>query len=759
MPRLAALLFLPLVSTLAVAPAQAQETVWTAPACPDGNLLAGKSPSAWQDIRRDLALVTDETVAPEGAMWDAPMAVILDTPASTLTWDLGAVTMVRALAVQADANDTYTVWGSLDGKEFKALGLVDPAVGHGLRTRTINIAGMPARFLRIGEGQGDSFYSISEVAAYCNQPTPFPPTFKVLDAPVATATKTYLDYWNNDATAKWELILAILGALFLWWERRLIAKGATHVKARLRRILLPVMGVIAFLTFFNFGFWHFPNFVHGWDTFHYYIGSKYFKELHYERLYECVAVADSEEPGLRRRVELRKLTNLRTNLVETTADILAHPERCKQNFTDARWSSFKDDLRYFRTLEAPRRWDDAQTDHGFNGTPVWNILGTTLTNLAPASKTTIYMLDAIDVTLITIMAGLVLWAFGWRVFAVAFIVFATNFPSRWYWIGGSYLRWDWLFWMVTGVCLLKKERPFWAGVTISYAAMLRIFPGFLFVAPLIAAIYHYVKTRQLDGRLKRLFLGAAVAVVVLVPISFATSGGPKIYSQFIRNTAKHSETPLTNYMGLRTVLNYRPSESSNHMNTPGMVDPWARWKEARLRSFHEAIPLYIGLVICFLTLVGLAIRGVDPWVMVALSSTVIAFGSELTCYYYAFLIVPALLYERVPRAGEWLMWLTALTQFIGWAPIQKAPAFLQRILPGLKNFSMPTALDDQYTWMSLLTLIVFVLIAWDLFMLQKAALAPQPVPEQAPEPMPAPAMVPVETTVSKRKHKGSRRRR
>jgi hypothetical protein len=193
------------------------------------------------------------------------------------------------------------------------------------------------------------------------------------------------------------------------------------------------------------------------------------------------------------------------------------------------------------------------------------------------------------------------------------------------------------------------------------------------------------------------------------------------------------------------------------MNTPGMVDPWARWKEARLRSFHEAIPLYIGLVIAYLTLVGLAIRGADPWVMVALSSTVIAFGSELTCYYYAFLIIPALLYEKVPRAGEWLMWLTALTQFIGWAPIQKAPAFLQKLLPGLKNFAMPTALDDQYTWMSLATLIVFVLIAWDLFMLQKAALAPQPAPALAPEP--APAVVSVEPAVSKRARKASRRRR
>jgi len=60
--------------------------------------------------------------------------------------------------------------------------------------------------------------------------------------------------------------------------------------------------------------------------------------------------------GLRRRVELRKMMNLRTNVVETTAAILAHPERCKQHFTDARWESFKADLRYFRTLENPRRW-------------------------------------------------------------------------------------------------------------------------------------------------------------------------------------------------------------------------------------------------------------------------------------------------------------------------------------------------------------------------------------------------------------------
>ncbi len=751
----------------------AQDNASGEPACPAGNLLAGKLPYAWQEIRNDLKLMTDETLAQEGAVWDAPLAAILETGASTVTWDLGQVINVRALSIQADANDTYDVWGSVDGKDYKLMGQIDPATGHGLRNRTLELgAGMPARFVRVGEGKGDSFYSVSEVAAFCQMPTPFPPQMKVLDAPAATAPKGFWDFWNNDTSARWEMILAMLGAIFLWWERRLARLGRADYKLRARNWAIGITGALALATFFNFGFWHFNNFVHGWDTFHYYIGSKYFKELHYDRIYECVATADSEEPNLRRRVELRKMMNLRTNIVQTTEDILAHPEKCKQHFTPARWDSFKHDLRYFRSLEGPRRWDDAQTDHGFNGTPVWNIMGTVLSNLAPASRTTILLLDAIDVVLIFTMVGFMWWAFGWRAVSVALIVFATNFPSRWYWIGGSFLRWDWLFWMGLGLCLVKKNKPFWAGAAIMYATLLRIFPGFLFVAPLIALGLHYWKTRQWERRFLRLFQGGALAFVALTSLSFVTSGGPSIYPQFIRNTVKHSETPLTNYMGLRTVLNFRPAEAANRMNTPAMVDPWLRWKEARTKAFHEAAPLYVSLVLCYLVLIGLAIRGAEPWVMVALSSTLIAFGSELTCYYYAFLIIPALLYAVVPRAGEWLMWLTAFTQFIGWAPINKMPQWLQALMPAslrqstfVTNFSMPNGLDEQYTWMSLATLIVFVLTARDLLLLRKKAEAPAAVVApsgEAAEVVAAPALATAAGPASPetpRRHSRKRKRR
>ena len=35
----------------------------------------------------------------------------------------------------------------------------------------------------------------------------------------------------------------------------------------------------------NFGVFHSSRIVHYWDTFHYYVGSKYFEENEYERLY------------------------------------------------------------------------------------------------------------------------------------------------------------------------------------------------------------------------------------------------------------------------------------------------------------------------------------------------------------------------------------------------------------------------------------------------------------------------------------------
>jgi hypothetical protein len=188
----AVLAFIALTWVLA-APAAARHDPADKPAaaaCGVEDLLAGRAPSASALARGNLALITDGAVAPEGAQWDAPVVVTLDSGAAFVTYDLGQPRPISALALQADANDTYKILGSSDGTpaSFKLLveiqNVVDRA-GHGLRTRAVEIPSTTVRYLRVGEANGDGFYSISELGAYCQKPSPFPPAMRIVEAPPA----------------------------------------------------------------------------------------------------------------------------------------------------------------------------------------------------------------------------------------------------------------------------------------------------------------------------------------------------------------------------------------------------------------------------------------------------------------------------------------------------------------------------------------------------------------------------------------------
>ena len=793
--------------------------VASAQTCDTRNLLAGKQPSQWQDLRGNASLVTDGTIGPEGTQWDAPIGVTFDTPAGSVTYDLGAPTPVAGVYLQADANDTYKIMGSLDGTpgSFKLLVEIDNASdrGHGLRGRSMQFAPVTVRYLRAGEGVGDGFYSISEFAAYCQPPYPFPPSMKVTDAPQALVNEPpwySFEWWNDKPSARFEMCLAAFAALLLYWGWR-VAKAGKETKIPpwaetaitaaslivhvglfymagprflpgetvhkvsdttliivgiltwslsllvrgVRDRLLVLVGVLSFFAYFNFGKFHFGNYIHYWDTYHYYVGTKYFKELSYDRLYECASVADSEDPTLRRRVELRKIMNLRTNVLGNTTEILAHPENCKGHFTPERWEKFKKDIEFFRVKQGVKRWEEAQTDHGYNATPVWNILGTTLANMAPASLGQIWALTLIDPIFIFGMAGMIWWAFGWRTLCVALAVFATNFPSRFYWTGGAYLRWDWLFHMTAGVCLVKKKRHVLGGFLIAYSGLLRVFPMFLLVGPVFViiqqildhtkdvkyptgeklALLRYVwrrlpsrreipaVVRKIDRGHRMVVLGGVLAVLTLVPISIVVGGGPSCYSAFVQNSKKHTSTALTNYMGWRTVATFKFDEATYLLRTDRLEDPWKDWKDARLRTYHQRKWFYLLGVGAFAALLYGACRRRTPWEACALSALLIAVIPELTCYYYSFLIVMALLWSKRAEAGIALLAITAGTGFADMAPTQYLPShgvFWNRL-----NHLMPTWLAEQYTLMSGITLAGLVYIMWEFGFSPRAALTTEPV--------------------------------
>ena len=225
--------------------------------------------------------------------------------------------------------------GSPDGTpgSYKLLVEIDNASdrGHGLRGRSMQFAPVTVRYLRVGEGVGDGFYSISEFSAYCQAPYPFPPSMKVTDAPQAVVNEPpwyKFEWWQDKPSARFEMGLAAVrvpaavlglagregrqgdGPAALGRDdhhgpvpgraRELLLHGRASVRARRYRHadlelhpgpgrnrhlvpqpcwsrpcaigMLVLVGVLSFFAYFNFGKFHFGNYIHFWDTYHYYVG-------------------------------------------------------------------------------------------------------------------------------------------------------------------------------------------------------------------------------------------------------------------------------------------------------------------------------------------------------------------------------------------------------------------------------------------------------------------------------------------------------
>ncbi|MGB9341414.1 MAG: hypothetical protein WCB63_19385, partial [Polyangiales bacterium] len=173
----------------------------------------------------------------------------------------------------------------------------------------------------------------------------------------------------------------------------------------------------------------------------------------------------------------------------------------------------------------------------------------------------------------------------------------------------------------------------------------------------------------LDPSDKRFIVGGLLGLAVLCTASIAVNGFDA-HPQFLTNTLKHSETPLTNHMGLPTILSYKPSKVGRFTKDPSLEDPWAKWKQARKETKHDRRWLHALLLLSMFVLLALAGRRLAGWAVLSLSTILIIGFFELTCYYYSFVILVA------PLAIERLRYSVALISmvivglilqfFIGW---------------------------------------------------------------------------------------------
>lgn len=485
-------------------------------------------------------------------------------------------------------------------------------------------------------------------------------------------------------------VIAGVAAACVFYEAHRI--GARRpVAERWKKFIGVTLGIAAVLAYYN-GFRNgYDKAYHRHELFHYYLGAKYFPELGYDHLYKCTVVAQdelgkyqytNEENGRQLFIDMgkearhpdRKVRNLgEDNLLVSAQRFVEHPETCKDHFkSPERWEAFKQDIAFFRRVSDREYFNKMQLDHGFNPPPVWTVAGKFFSDLAPASTRFMQFLATLDLLYIGGMLVALYWAFGWRVASVGAIFWGCQSPAPMLWTAGAFLRQDWLFFLVLCVCLTKKKYPALAAAALVYAALLRIFPGLVVVGWLAVVFWQLVKHKRLTSQQLRMLAGGTAAAAVLLSASIYVCGKDS-YKDFATHTLKvHDETPLTNHMGLRVLLAQKtpievPSLGIGVGPTSGRMkytednrlsDAFSVWKKMRNDRYAMLKPIAWGinaLLLAFFFYVAKRMK--NMWLAMCAAQVFVITLSQLTCYYYSYMILGAPMTRVKPLRKFYELWL------------------------------------------------------------------------------------------------------
>jgi hypothetical protein len=276
-----------------------------------------------------------------------------------------------------------------------------------------------------------------------------------------------------------------------------------------------------------------------------------------------------------------------------------------------------------------------------------------------------------------------------------------------------------------------------------WSSLLRIFPVVLFFGYGVIVLFHIIKELRVRREAKlaqagapsrskkkkkkaaqpppkgllsllhpdhqRLIAGALIALGVLVPASMVVAG-PDSYHAFVDHTiAVHRNTPLTNHMGIDTILTHTWDGRMRFTRDENLDDPFEIWKQGRLDRKEDMAPVRWGIRLLLMLWIGWALRRTKLlWVGPALSVVLVMSFVDLTCYYYSlFMIVPIILRQRPPlgpamlagSAGSaLLLWRGSGFYYVDDRFTVQAYLFLILALLSLFTYSRPFSMSRLKTW-------------------------------------------------------------
>jgi hypothetical protein len=335
------------------------------------------------------------------------------------------------------------------------------------------------------------------------------------------------------------------------------------------------------------------------------------------------------------------------------------------------------------------------------------MFGKLFASFGPASDGFFKALASIDVLL---QAGTLLmlnWAFGWRIMAIASVFWGSNAAANFYWTGGAFLRQDWIFLLVSSMCLARKRYFGLAGAALTWSALLRVFPMIAFGGWAIVMAIHLWKKRALHPDHKRVIAGCVVCVGLLIPASMVVSG-PNSYKEFVSHIRSHNRTPLTNHMGLETMLVHNWDGRMRFTRDATLDDNFQLWKQGRNDRFDRLKPVFFAIALGVFAWMAWALRRSKAlWIAGGLSVPLIVSLTNLTCYYFSYFlilipicrVVPALAPALLVTAGASQVLLDAF-YFIDDEYTALSYLFYAASLLGLVAYSRPFSMERLRAWLA-----------------------------------------------------------
>jgi hypothetical protein len=300
--------------------------------------------------------------------------------------------------------------------------------------------------------------------------------------------------------------------------------------------------------------------LHFHDFTHYYLGPKYFAELGYLQLYDCLALADrelAEEDNRAPRITggTRDLTDIliEKTYAESVAECRAEG---RPRFSDARWTAFKSDVRALGRLTYDGTWNGVVFDAGYNPPPSIIVVSAPLTNLIPleaGSRPTYLFATCLDLVLLVLCAFMTRKALGNITLAVFATFFGATFISDYSWNGGSFFRFTWFVALVLGILALKQRRWAVAGALLAFATCDRIFPVAFAAAGMLPIALRARHSLEHRAMLKRFCVSFAVVAAVLVSSSLIVYG-PSAWRVFFMRIGRHDDVFHVLHIGLKKVV-------------------------------------------------------------------------------------------------------------------------------------------------------------------------------------------------------------